>query len=332
MSAKSDIVQTTTNPTPSTILAGFAEKRGLTLEAVRQALVCGPCAGIEMAAHTDALYETIVARAEMLGADPFGEIRAFFGQEGLVVYMTLDGYLRMANAHPQMDGVETELPPEEEWIPVGETKVNGASLKCPKWATARVYRRDRRCPISATEYLDECYAPVRMDSHGTVHSNTAWVRSPKRTLTQRAIMAALRMAFGFGTGTALSIDEPKAPVEAETALASAQALVAEAKAEVTEAEAKQVSEPEKEPEKEPEPAPEPAAEPAEAKPAETESEKQKGQTKLIVDALIARLEKGVVSYEKAVDWLQSQAANFTPDELSFALGRLTMLQMQQLKQ
>lgn len=144
-------------------------------------------------------------------------------------------------------------------------------------------------------------------------------------------MAALRMAFGFGTGTALSIDEPKAPVEAETALASAQALVAEAKAEVTEAEAKQVSEPEKEPEKEPEPAPEPAAEPAEAKPAETESEKQKGQTKLIVDALIARLEKGVVSYEKAVDWLQSQAANFTPDELSFALGRLAMLQMQQLR-
>lgn len=47
MSAKPDIVQTTTNPTPSTILAGFAEKRGLTLEAVRQALVCGPCAGIE---------------------------------------------------------------------------------------------------------------------------------------------------------------------------------------------------------------------------------------------------------------------------------------------
>ena len=153
MSAKSDIVQTTTNPTPSTILAGFAEKRGLTLEAVRQALVCGPCAGIETAAHTDALYETIVARAEMLGADPFGEIRAFFGQEGLVVYMTLDGYLRMANAHPQMDGVETELPPEEEWIPVGETKVNGAPLKCPKWATARVYRRDRRCPISATESI-----------------------------------------------------------------------------------------------------------------------------------------------------------------------------------
>ena len=143
---------------------------------------------------------------------------------------------------------------------------------------------------------------------------------------------ATQRLFGFGTGTALSIDEPKAPVEAETALASAQALVAEAKAEVTEAEAKQVSEPEKEPEKEPEPAPEPAAEPAEAKPAETESEKQKGQTKLIVDALIARLEKGVVSYEKAVDWLQSQAANFTPDELSFALGRLAMLQMQQLKQ
>lgn len=75
MSAKSDIVQTTTNPTPSTILAGFAEKRGLTLEAVRQALVCGPCAGIETAAHTDALYETIVARAEMLGADPLRLLR-----------------------------------------------------------------------------------------------------------------------------------------------------------------------------------------------------------------------------------------------------------------
>lgn len=187
-----------------------------------------------------------------------------------------------------------------------------APLKCPKWATARVYRRDRRCPISATEYLDECYAPVRMDSHGTVHSNTAWVRSPKRTLTQRAIMAALRMAFGFGTGTALSIDEPKAPVEAETALASAQALVAEAKAEVTEARLSRFPNLRRNLRRNLNQHPNQRPNPPKPNRQRRNRKSRRARRSLSLMPWIARLEKGVVSYEKAVDWLQSQAGELHP--------------------
>lgn len=380
--------------TASSILSDFARKRGLTLDALRQALAFGPCA--RMGAVNDELFEQIILRANMLGADPFSELRAFNGAEGLVVYMTIDGYLRIANSHPQMDGLEIELPAEEEWVAVGNTTVNGMALKAPKWVAAKVYRKDRRCPITVTEYLDECYAPVSIDATGQVYNNPSWSKAPKRTLTQRAVMSALRTAFGIGAGASLSLDDvntraqtAKPAVSAESALESARTL-----AKVQAHEEKHDASPRIAPASRPSPAKTTSTvelvsredgEPAEAAEAKAEAQAQaerangadcssiqpaaadagkrgasssnielgmtnpeqtakpaaeaKTDVKAeapekpalnsaakhhIVDTLIERLDQGLISYEKAAEWLKCQAANFAPEELSYALGRLAM--------
>ncbi len=375
----------------SSILSDFARKRGLTLEALRQALAFGPCA--RMGAVNDELFEQIILRANMLGADPFSELRAFNGAEGLVVYMTIDGYLRIANSHPQMDGLEIELPAEEEWVAVGNTTVNGMALKAPKWVAAKVYRKDRRCPITVTEYLDECYAPVSIDATGQVYNNASWMKAPKRTLTQRAVMSALRTAFGIGAGASLSLDDvntraqaAKPAVSAESALESACTL-----AKVQAHEEKHDASPRTAPASQPTPGKTTSpvelvsredGEPAEAaeakakaqpaangadcscvqpaaadagklgasssnvevgmtKPEQTAKPAAKAKTDVkaqapekpalnsaakhhIVDTLIERLDQGLISYEKAAEWLKCQAANFAPEEVSYALGRLAM--------
>lgn len=111
--------------------------------------------------------------AKEYGLNPLTrEIAAFEGQGGKIVPMLMiDGWLRKANEHPQMDGLATE-----------EIKEAGKVIA----VKATIYRKDRTRPIVAVEYLSECKRPTK-----------PWDQMPIRMLTNKAIIQAIRRAFSI---------------------------------------------------------------------------------------------------------------------------------------
>lgn len=95
------------------------------------------------------------------------EVYAFPSKDGAVVPIVgVDGWIKIMNSHPQFDGIEFE-------------ETNDA-------CTARIYRKDRAHPISATEWLAEC-----------VGTTEPWKRWPRRMLRHKAMIQCARLAFGF---------------------------------------------------------------------------------------------------------------------------------------
>lgn len=95
------------------------------------------------------------------------EVYAFPSKGGAVVPIVgVDGWIKIMNSHPQFDGIEFE-------------ETNDA-------CTARIYRKDRAHPISATEWLAEC-----------VGTTEPWKRWPRRMLRHKAMIQCARLAFGF---------------------------------------------------------------------------------------------------------------------------------------
>jgi phage recombination protein Bet len=116
----------------------------------------------------------IVARA--YGLNPFTkEVYAFPAKGGAIVpIVSVDGWAKLANTHPQCAGIEI-------------TVAMDADGKTPISATCRVHRKDWAVPFELTEYLHE------------VRRNTGpWNGQPIRMLRHRAMIQAVRIAFGFG--------------------------------------------------------------------------------------------------------------------------------------
>lgn len=84
--------------------------------------------------------------------------------------VSVDGWIRKINEHPQFDGIEFES--------AGE----GDSLEM----TCRIYRKDRTRPIVVTEYLAECKL-----------AGPVWKTHPRRMLRNRTLCQCARIAFGF---------------------------------------------------------------------------------------------------------------------------------------
>lgn len=90
---------------------------------------------------------------------------------GIVPVVSIDGWLRIINDHPQMDGLETSYELDE----------TGQPLSC----TATIWRKDRSRPVVVTEVLSEC------------RRNTDPWKMPFRMLRHKAIIQCARVAFGF---------------------------------------------------------------------------------------------------------------------------------------
>jgi phage recombination protein Bet len=100
------------------------------------------------------------------------EIFAFKAKGGgIIPYVSVDGWIRIINEHPQFDGIEFD-----------DIFDNGdfVAIECTIW------RKDRSRPIKVVEYLDECQRETE-----------PWRKSPKRFLRHRALMQCGRVAFGF---------------------------------------------------------------------------------------------------------------------------------------
>jgi phage recombination protein Bet len=90
---------------------------------------------------------------------------------GLIPVVSIDGWVRLANEHPQFDGMEFEDCHSE----TGEL----VSTTC------RIFRKDRRHPICVTEYYDECKRETE-----------PW-KMKHRMLRHKAMIQCSRYAFGF---------------------------------------------------------------------------------------------------------------------------------------
>lgn len=119
-------------------------------------------------------FAALLVVADQYGLNPLTKEMYAFPQKGggIVPLVSIDGWIRIMNDHPQYDGIEfNDLPDAEGKLIAIE---------------AIIYRKDRTRPIRVTEYLDEC------------KGNTApWSKSPARMLRHRALIQCARIAFGF---------------------------------------------------------------------------------------------------------------------------------------
>ena len=99
------------------------------------------------------------------------EIYAFPAKGGgIVPVVSVDGWIRMMNDHPQFDGIDYE------WEREG-----GKLISC----TAIIHRKDRAHPTRVTEYLAECK-----------RATDPW-KMEHRMLRHKATIQGARVAFGF---------------------------------------------------------------------------------------------------------------------------------------
>ena len=168
MSDNTDLVQTQT--AKRSLLVSMASKYGLepaTFQAVIKATVMPSNASNEQLA-------AFLMVANTYDLNPVTkEIYAFPGQGGGVTHVVgVDGWITLANRHPQYDGIEFEFIDDDDGRPAA--------------CTCTVYRKDRGHPTKVTEYMAEC-------ARGTA----PWKSHPRRMLRNKALIQGIRYAMGF---------------------------------------------------------------------------------------------------------------------------------------
>lgn len=118
---------------------------------------------------TNEQLAALLVVADQYDLNPFTkEIFAFPDKGGIVPVVSVDGWLRIINEHPQNDGFTVEVSDD------------GSK------AVATFHRKDRAHPTVVTEYLSECK-----------RNTQPWNSHPKRMLRHKALIQGARMAFGF---------------------------------------------------------------------------------------------------------------------------------------
>ena len=116
---------------------------------------------------TDAQLSALLIVASQYKLNPWTkEIYAFPDKGGIVPVVSIDGWARIINSHPQYDGVEFEQDAD----------------RC----TSIIYRKDRGHPTRVTEYMVECKREAG-----------PWKSHPYRMLRHKALIQCARLAFGF---------------------------------------------------------------------------------------------------------------------------------------
>lgn len=123
---------------------------------------------------SDEQFMALIVVSNAYGLNPLTkEIYAFPSKGGAVVPMiSIDGWIRLMNEHPQFDGIE--------FINHGNAKGEVEAIE------AIVYRKDRNRPVKVIEYMAECKGNTQ-----------PWSKSPRRMLRHRALIQGVRIAFGF---------------------------------------------------------------------------------------------------------------------------------------
>jgi phage recombination protein Bet len=156
--------------TPLGIIAEMASQYGMLaerFEAVLRATVFPAEASKEQ-------FAAFLMVARKYGLDPLTkQIFAFPDQRrgGVIPIVGVDGFVAVANAHPQFDGMEfVDTLKDDQLVSV----------------TCKVYRKDRSHATEVTEYMAECKRDI-----------DTWRKWPRRMLRHKATAQAIRYAFGL---------------------------------------------------------------------------------------------------------------------------------------
>lgn len=122
-------------------------------------------------ATTEQLVAFLIV-VDQYGFNPFTkEIWAFPSSAGVNPVVSVDGWAKLINNHPDFNGMTFK-------DVVSDGKV--VSITC------QMHRKSRAYPVEVTEYLSECKRGTPM-----------WNQWPARMLRHKATIQAARLAFGF---------------------------------------------------------------------------------------------------------------------------------------
>jgi phage recombination protein Bet len=132
-------------------------------------------------AITNEQMTMLLVVADQYGLNPFTkEIYAYPDKGAIVPVVSVDGWARIINENPQMDGLEFVYSPET-------TTHKGKVVHT--WIDCIITRKDRTKPIVVREFLDEVMR--------TVSFATPWDTHPKRLHRHKTLIQCARLAFGF---------------------------------------------------------------------------------------------------------------------------------------
>ncbi|QWE95303.1 phage recombination protein Bet [Cupriavidus sp. EM10] len=131
---------------------------------------------------TDEQMAALLIVADQHGLNPFTkEIYAYPDKNnGIVPVVSVDGWARIINEHPQFDG--------QEFIYSPETAQHKGKLSF-LWIECVIHRKDRTRPTAVREYFDEVVRELNFA--------TPWDTHPKRMHRHKSLIQSARLAFGF---------------------------------------------------------------------------------------------------------------------------------------
>ncbi len=140
---------------------------------------------------TPAQFRMFLEVCRGTGLNPF--LKEIYFVPSVGVMAARDGYLRVANQHPQFDGMETRVERDEKNIPIK--------------AVCTVWRKDRGHPIIAEAYYNEYRKP-----------GNVWATYPSAMIAKVAEVLALKRSFainGVVTEEEIGEREPQGSKEAQ---------------------------------------------------------------------------------------------------------------------
>ena len=156
--------------THRSVTADMAQRFGMEVAAFEQVMRATVVPG----ACTKEQFAAFLLVAKQYGLNPLTrEIFAFPTKGGgIFPVVSIDGWIRMINEQPEMNGLTFE-----------DHRGEDGKLTA---VTARIYRKDREHATEVTEYMSECS-----------RNTDTWKQWPARMLRHKATIQAARYAFGF---------------------------------------------------------------------------------------------------------------------------------------
>jgi phage recombination protein Bet len=145
---------------------------------------------------TDEQMVALLIVADQYGLNPFTkEIYAYPDKNmGIIPVVSVDGWIRIINEHPQFDGQEFRYSEETT------QELTGMLHPAHVWMEVTIHRKDRAHQTTIREYLDEVYkAPyIGEDDRGKPYvTNGPWQTHTRRFHRHKTLIQGARIAFGF---------------------------------------------------------------------------------------------------------------------------------------
>jgi phage recombination protein Bet len=149
---------------------------------------------------TDEQMVALLVVADQYNLNPFTkEIYAYPDKhKGIVPVVSIDGWVRIVNEHPDYNGYDVILPaPSDMVIALKNSQGEFEHPPAWPWISILMHRKRVEHTPTLTEYFDECYKPPFKPRGKDYFIDSPWQTHPKRFLRHKAFIQAARVVFGF---------------------------------------------------------------------------------------------------------------------------------------